>query len=50
MSYEVIGDAKILGQEKGSKITKKSLEEHGANIDALIQGGHIASTKTIKES
>ena len=27
MSYEVIGDAKILGQEKGAKITKKSLEE-----------------------
>ena len=50
MSYEVIGDAKILGQEKGSKITKKSLEEHGANIDALIQVGHIADTKTPKES
>lgn len=50
MSYEVIGDAKILGQEKGSKITKKDLVEHGANIAALIQGGHIADTKTIKES
>ena len=50
MSYEVIGDAKILGQEKGSKITKKDLEEHGANIKALILGGHIADTKTTKES
>lgn len=26
MSYEVIGDAKILGQEKGSKITKNPLK------------------------
>lgn len=50
MSYEIIGDAKILGQEKGAKITKKSLEEHGADISALIQGGHIADIKTIKES
>ena len=35
---------------QGSKITKKDLVEFGANIEALIQGGHIADTKTIKES
>jgi|TARA_R110000787_G_scaffold8898_9_gene30886 hypothetical protein len=50
MSYEIIGDAKILGQEKGAKITKKDLVEHGANIAALIEGGHIADTKPKKES
>ena len=39
--YEVTSD-NLSGHEKGASVTDKQLA--GANIEALIQGGHIKET------
>ena len=49
MTYKVISDREVCGKKQGEILTLKELEGAGANIDALIVGGHIEAIKpTIK--
>ena len=43
MAYKIISDRLVCSKQQGDSITDKELLELGANIDALISGGHIAS-------
>ena len=44
--YEVTSD-NLVGHEKGDSVTDKQLA--GANIEALIQGGHLKETNPTKK-
>ena len=49
MTYKVISDREVCGKKQGEILTLKELEDAGANIDALIVGGHIEGNQpTIK--
>jgi hypothetical protein len=49
MTFKVISDREVCGKTQGEILTLKELEDAGANIDALIVGGHIEANKpTIK--
>jgi len=50
MTYKVISDREVCGKKQGEILTLKELKDAGANIDALIVGGHleIANKPTIK--
>jgi hypothetical protein len=49
MTYKVISDREVCGKKQGEILTLKELEDAGANIDALIVGGHLEASKpTIK--
>jgi hypothetical protein len=41
MTYKVISGRKVCGKKQGETFTLKELEDAGANIDALIVGGHL---------
>lgn len=41
MSYTVISDLEVCGKFKGDLLTEKELIDAGANIDALIEAGHV---------
>lgn len=43
MTYTVISDLEVCNKVKGEKLTDKELLEAGANIDALVESGHIVS-------
>ena len=53
MNYTVISDLEVCGKTKGEVITDEEFVEAGANLDALINAGHIeansASTPASKE-
>lgn len=42
MNYTVISGSEVCGKFKGNSLTEKELTFAGANIDALIEAGHIA--------
>lgn len=44
-TYKVTSD-RLAGHDRGSTVTADDLE--GVNIDALVQGGHLAEQKTRK--
>lgn len=46
MAYKVISGREVCGKKQGEILTLKELEDEGANIDALIVGGHIAASTT----
>jgi hypothetical protein len=49
MDYKIISHLSICGKKKDEILTTKDLLEAGANIDALISGGHIqAKAITVK--
>ena len=49
MTFKVISDREVCGKKQGEILTLKELEDAGANIDALIVGGHLEASKpTIK--
>ena len=51
MTYKVISDREVCGKKQGEILTLKELEDAGANIDALIVGGHLEANKpTIKSA
>ncbi len=39
--YTVISDLEVCGKFKADTLTEKELIDAGANIDALIEAGHI---------
>lgn len=41
MSYIVISDLEVCEKSNGDSLTEKELIDAGANIDALIEAGHI---------
>lgn len=43
MEYTVASTLKVLDKEFGEKVSKEELLEAGANIDALIASGNIAT-------
>lgn len=43
MEYTVASPLKVLGKEFGEKVSKEELLEAGANIDALLAAGNIAT-------
>ena len=43
MSYTIASDLKVCGKNKGDSITKEELLKAGANINALIESGHLKS-------
>lgn len=43
MEYTVASPTKVLDKEFGEKLTKEELLEAGANIDALLASGNIAT-------
>lgn len=56
MNYTIASDLEVCGKFKGDSIAEKELVDAGANIEALIEAGHITavlgatkSTPTIKE-
>jgi hypothetical protein len=53
MTYKITSDRLDCAKSQGDSITEKELLEMGANIEALIEGGHIesdaAKTKPIVE-
>lgn len=48
MSYTVISDLEVCGKSKGDSLTEKELIDAGANIDALIEAGHIKAVAVAK--
>lgn len=46
MAYKITSDRLDCKKSKGDSITDKELLALGANIDALIAGGHIESDAT----
>jgi hypothetical protein len=49
-TYKIIGDLPVAGKNPGEIVSDGELE--GANVEALIEGGHIAPTtsKAVKAS
>jgi len=45
-NYKVAGPVEVAGVKPGGNLTDEDLE--GANIEALLAAGHIASVKTSK--
>lgn len=45
MSYTINSDNFTLGK-KGASIADKALLDAGCNIEALVAGGHLVSTKS----
>lgn len=43
MAYKITSDRLDCAKKQGDSLTDKELLDMGANIDALISGGHIAS-------
>ena len=41
-TYKITGDAIVAGKKTGETVTDADLE--GANVEALIEGGHVAPT------
>lgn len=41
MTYKIISNKGICGKKQGETITAKELDDNKANIDALVNGGHI---------
>ena len=46
MEYIIISNFTVCGKTKGAALTAKDLLEAGANIDALINAGHIQAKAT----
>lgn len=45
-TYKIVGDRKVAEKEPGEILSEEDLA--GSNIDALIEGGHLAPTSTTK--
>lgn len=43
MNYTVISDLEVCGKFNGDTLTEKELIDAGANVDALIEAGHIVA-------
>lgn len=46
--FKNIGSAKVAGVEPGGTISEDELVEHGVNVDALIEGGHLSGRNNKK--
>tara|TARA_R110000822_G_scaffold6573_3_gene27681 strand:- start:685 stop:870 length:186 start_codon:yes stop_codon:yes gene_type:complete len=44
MTYTIASDLKVCGKVKGDSLTKEELVKAGANIQALIDAGHLKTT------
>ena len=45
MTFKVASDRTVCGKKQGEILTLKELIDAGANIEALIVGGHIVSNQ-----
>ena len=50
MAYTITSDRLDCKKKQGDSITEKELSEMGANISALIAGGHITSDMAEKKT
>ena len=39
--YRVIGGCEVAGVQNGSEVSQETLDEAGANVHALLVGGHL---------
>lgn len=46
--FKNVGSAKVAGVEPGGIISEEDLIEHGVNVDALIEGGHLSGRQNKK--
>jgi hypothetical protein len=43
--YKVVGQCEVAGTQPGATVSQEALVEVGANVDALIAGGHLEEVK-----
>lgn len=49
--YTVISDLEVCGKFQGDSLTEEELTDAGANVEALIEAGHIAPlAKAVKNA
>lgn len=49
MTYKVTSGRGVCGKKQGETLTSQELEDAGANIEALVSGGHIVKqTNSVK--